>query len=260
MEYTINVNGQLLDLQRPLVMGILNATPDSFYEVSRMRSGEDAARRAIQIISEGGTIIDIGACSTRPGSEPVGEDEEMSRLRVALSAVRDVLPDAIISVDTFRSSVAQMAIEEFHVAIINDVSASEEMMRLSASKGVPYILMSSESDFRQALMFFSEKVQRMREMGQKDIILDPGFGFGKTLQQNYELMSQLDKLQVLDLPFLVGISRKSMIWKFLGTTPNDALSGTTVLNAIALQKGASILRVHDVKVAVDVVKMVSAVG
>ena len=133
-------------------------------------------------------------------------------------------------------------------------------MRLSASKGVPYILMSSESDFRQALMFFSEKVQRMREMGQKDIILDPGFGFGKTLQQNYELMSQLDKLQVLDLPFLVGISRKSMIWKFLGTTPNDALSGTTVLNAIALQKGASILRVHDVKVAVDVVKMVSAVG
>ena len=137
MEYTINVNGQLLDLQRPLVMGILNATPDSFYEVSRMRSGEDAARRAIQIISEGGTIIDIGACSTRPGSEPVGEDEEMSRLRVALSAVRDVLPDAIISVDTFRSSVAQMAIEEFHVAIINDVSASEEMMRLSASKGVP---------------------------------------------------------------------------------------------------------------------------
>ena len=263
MNYTLNIRGRLLDLREPLVMGILNATPDSFFADSRMQTEGEIARRAHQIIDEGGAIIDVGACSTRPGSEPVGEDEEMARLRLALGVVRRELPEAIVSVDTFRPNVARMAVEELGADIINDVGDSfaagtlgsvphyEAMARLN----VPYILMASEPTLRDTLLFFAEKVQLMHDLGQKDIILDPGFGFGKTVEQNFELLSQLECLQVMELPVLVGVSRKSMIWKTLDCHPEDALNGTTALHAIALMKGASILRVHDVRQAVECIKL-----
>ena len=259
MDYTLNIKGRLLSLERPLVMGILNVTPDSFYAGSRVQTEEAIAARARQIVDEGGTFIDIGACSTRPGSTPVTEEEEMARLRLALGVVRRVLPEAVVSVDTFRPSMARMAVEEFGADLINDVGTpdNEEMLRTVARLRVPYILMSSEPTLADTLLFFARRVQQLRDMGHKDIILDPGFGFGKTLEQNYTLLAQLEKLLVMDLPLLVGVSRKSMIYKVLGCQPDDALNGTTALNTVALMKGASILRVHDVKEAVECVRLLS---
>ena len=252
MNYTLNIRGQLVDLSKPQVMGILNATPDSFYANSRTPSEEAAAARARQIVAEGGTMIDVGAYSTRPGASEVSEEEEMERLRKVLPAVRREQPTTIISVDTFRPNVARMAVEELGADIVNDVSeGSTEMFRMVARLGVPYILMSVQPDLRSTLLAFATKVQQLCDYGQKDIILDPGFGFGKTVDENYKLMSELEAFQVMELPLLVGISRKSMIWKHLGCTPDDALNGTTMLNTIALMKGASILRVHDVKAAVE---------
>lgn len=245
-----------MSLSKPCVMGILNATPDSFYASSRMQTDEAVAERTRQIVAEGGSIIDVGACSTRPGSQPASETEEMERLRRALAIVRREAPEAVVSVDTFRPNVARMAVEEMGADIINDVSeGSEEMFRMVAHLRVPYILMSVQPDLRQTLLTFAEKVQRLRDMGQSDIILDPGFGFGKTLEQNYLLMAEMERLLVLDLPLLVGISRKSMIWRLLDCQPADALNGTTMLNTIALQKGASILRVHDVAPAAECIKL-----
>ena len=261
MDYTINVHGQLMELSQPQVMGILNVTPDSFFAGSRMQTEQAIAGRANQIVAEGATMIDVGGCSTRPGSEPVSEAEEMQRLRLALGVVRREQPHAVVSVDTFRPDVARMAVEEFGADIINDVSeGSVEMFRMIARLRVPYILMSVQPNLRDMLLAFAREVQQLRDFGVKDIILDPGFGFGKTVAQNYEVMNQLERLLVMDLPLLVGISRKSMIFKLLGLTPDESLNGTSVLNTIALMKGASILRVHDVKEAVECVRIVESLN
>lgn len=264
MNYTLNVKGRLMDLAEPKVMGILNATPDSFYSASRMQTEEAMAERANRIVQEGAHIIDVGACSTRPGSEPVSQEEEMRRLRVALDVVRRELPYSVVSVDTFRPDVARMAVEEFGADIVNDVSGgTPEMFRMAARLDVPYVLTSTEPDLRQSLLSLAIKVQQLRDFGQKDIVIDPGFGFGKPQgddgsDANFALMARLEQLSVLELPLLVGISRKSMIYRLLGITPADALNGTTALNMVALMKGASLLRVHDVKEAVECVKLFGA--
>ena len=261
MDYTINVHGQLMALSQPQVMGILNVTPDSFFAGSRMQTEQAIAGRANQIVAEGATMIDVGGCSPRPGSEPVSEAEEMQRLRLALGVVRREQPHAVVSVDTFRPDVARMAVEEFGADIINDVSeGSVEMYRMIVRLRVPYILMSVQPTLHDMLLAFAREVQQLRDFGVKDIILDPGFGFGKTVAQNYEVMNQLERLLVMDLPLLVGISRKSMIFKLLGLTPDESLNGTSVLNTIALMKGASILRVHDVKEAVECVRIVESLN
>ena len=277
MDYTININGRLMDLSEPKVMGILNATPDSFYAGSRKQTEQEIAERTNQIIFEGGAIIDVGAFSTRPGAAEVSEAEEMERLRFALAIVRRESPDAAVSVDTFRPDVARMAVEKFGANIINDVSEGgltgivnqpldqtnetyPAIFRMVSQLRVPYILMSVQPTLRDMLLSFSKKVQQLRDLGVKDIILDPGFGFGKTLEQNYQLMGELEKLSVMELPLLVGISRKSMIYKMLGLTPDESLNGTTVLHTIALTKGASILRVHDVKEAVECIRLVKSLN
>ncbi len=262
MNYTLNCNGRLLSLEEPCVMGILNVTPDSFYAQSRVQTERDIVLRARQILDEGGSIIDVGACSTRPDSTPASQEEEMERLRLALGTLRREMPDAIISVDTFRPDVARMAVEEYGADMINDVGTPTnlspvDMFRTVSRLGVPYIYMSRKSTMTEVLMDCAEVVDTLRSMGQKDIILDPGFGFGKTVEQNYEVLHELERMEMLHLPILVGVSRKSMIWKTLGCTPDEALNGTTVLNTIALMKGASILRVHDVREAVECVKIVN---
>lgn len=257
MDYTINVNGRLVDLAEPLVMGILNVTPDSFYAGSRQQTEREIAERARQIVTEGGAVIDIGGCSTRPGAQEVSEAEEMERLRFGLEVVRREQPDSIISVDTFRPDVARMAVEEFGAGIVNDVSeGGSGMFRMVSNLCVPYILTSHQPTIREMLLRFAEKVQQLHDLGAKDIIVDPGFGFGKTLEENYLVMNELEKLQVMELPILVGVSRKSMIFNIFGVTPQESLNGTTVLNTVALMKGAAILRVHDVREAVESVKIV----
>ena len=266
--YTINVRGRLVDLSRPLVMGILNVTPDSFYQGSRKQTEIEIAQRTNQIIEEGGEMIDVGAFSTRPGAFEVTEEEEMDRLRRALAIVRRERPEAIVSVDTYRPHVARRCVEEWGADIINDVSEGgltgivntpihEEgsMFETVARLQVPYILMSVKSNLHDMLIAFARETQELYALGAKDIILDPGFGFGKTLDENYKIYQHMERLQVLDLPLLVGISRKSMIFKLLGGDPTTSLNGTTVLNTIALQKGASILRVHDVREAVEACKI-----
>lgn len=269
IDYTINVRGKLVDLSRPQVMGILNVTPDSFYSGSRKQTEREIADRANEIIAQGGTMIDIGAFSTRPGAQEVSEDEEVRRLQWALGIVRREQPDAVVSVDTYRPAVARKCIAEWGADIINDVSEggitgivdtpiheTERMFDVVGELKCPYILMSVKSSLHDMLIAFADEVQQLRDRGVKDIILDPGFGFGKTLEENYRLMWEMEKLHVLGLPLLVGVSRKSMIFKLLGGTPASALNGTTVLHALSLAKGASILRVHDVKEAVEAVKIV----
>lgn len=268
MKYTINVRGQLVDLSSPVVMGILNATPDSFYSGSRKQTETEIADRANQIIAEGGKIIDVGAFSTRPGAEIVSVEEETQRLKRALAIVRREQPDAIVSVDTYRPLVARKCVEEFGADIINDVSEGGltgivgqeiheegDMFETVADLRVPYILMSVQPTLKKMMINFAAEVQRLRDLGAKDIILDPGYGFGKTLNQNYEILNEAERLQELELPILVGISRKSMIYRLIGGDPTTSLNGTTVLNTISLMKGASILRVHDVKEAVEVCQM-----
>ena len=260
MEFTMNVNGLLMDLSTPQVMGILNVTPDSFYAGSRRQTEQGIVERIHQMVADGAAIIDVGGCSTRPGAPLASEEEERERLRFALDIISRERSDIPVSVDTFRPDIARMAVEEYGVAIINDVGSLEQqdMFRMVARLRVPYILMSQEPTMRKMLLSFSEKVQRLRDFGARDIILDPGFGFGKTLEQNYEVMAELEKLQVMELPLLVGVSRKSMIFKKFGCTPDEALNGTTALNTIALMKGAHILRVHDVREAVECVKIVDS--
>ena len=269
----INVNGKLMDLSQPQVMGILNVTPDSFYAGSRGVAERDIIDRLRQMTDEGASIIDIGAYSSRPDADDVSTEEEMARLRHALSLVRQHQPDAVVSVDTFRADVARMCVEEYGVAIVNDISAGQmdkEMYPTIARLGIPYIIMHMKGTpqtmqnnpqyahlLKEIFYFFSEKVQKLRDLGVKDIIIDPGFGFGKTLEHNYELMNHLEEFSLFELPLLVGISRKSMIYKLLETTPEEALNGTTTLNTIALLKGANILRVHDVKSAMEAVKIVT---
>lgn len=275
MSYTINAGGRLLDLQTPVIMGILNATPDSFYAGSRTQTEAEIAARVHQIVDEGAGIIDVGAYSSRPGADDVPAEEEARRLRHALGIVRREAPDAIISVDTFRADVAKMCIEEGGAHIINDISGGtldKNMFRTVARLRVPYILMhilGEPHTMQQAphydnleqevFLFLSQRVDQLRQLGVADIILDPGFGFGKTLAHNYELMNRLEDFREFDLPLLVGISRKSMIHKLLGTTPAEALGGTIALNTIALMKGAHILRVHDVRAAVETVRIVETI-
>lgn len=256
MHYTLNCNGRLLDLSEPQVMGIINLTPDSFYAASRKQAEGEIIARCHQILLEGATIIDVGACSTRPGGGLVSEAEEAERLQRGLRLIRREMPDAILSIDTFRPEVARMCIEEFGADIINDVEGSDEMFQTVARLRTPYIYMSRKATVHDILLDFAQTVQRLRDLAQKDIILDPGFGFGKTPEENFQLLRELEKLHVLDLPLLVGMSRKRMVWQTLKVTPDNALNGTTVLNTVALQKGASILRVHDVKEASEAVKLV----
>lgn len=261
ISYTINVRGRLIDLGEPLVMGIMNVTPDSFYANSRVQTAEAIRQRAHQIVAEGAKIIDIGACSTRPGGVVVSAEEEMQRLVFALPIVKEAEPDAILSIDTFHADIARRTIEEFGADIINDVEEGKdpEMFRTVAELGAPYILMSTAANLHDMLIDFSREVQELRDLGQKDIILDPGFGFGKEpVAGNYELLSVMERLQVMELPILVGISRKRMIHQLLGITAAESLNGTTILNTIALLKGANILRVHDVREAVEAVKIVGA--
>ena len=249
----LNVNGRLLDLSTPCVMGILNVTPDSFYSGSRMQTEGEIEARVRQILEEGAAIIDVGAYSSRPNADHVSAEEEMNRLRLGLDVLCRTAPDAIVSVDTFRADVARMCVREYGVAIINDIAAGEmdaDMFSTVAELNVPYIMMHMQ---REVFLYFARKVQQLRDLGVKDIVLDPGFGFGKTLEHNYQLMAHLEEFRLFELPLLVGVSRKSMIYRLLDTTPQEALNGTTVLHTLALMKGADILRVHDVRQAVEAV-------
>ena len=268
----INVNGRLLDLSTPQVMGVLNVTPDSFYSGCRAQTDEAIAERARQILEEGASIIDIGAYSSRPNCVDISPEEELNRLRYALKILNEVHPDAIISVDTFRASVAEVCVKEYGVAIINDISGGEmdkNMFDTVVDLQVPYIMQHMQGTpqdmqnsphydnlMRETFLYFSEKIQTLHDRGLNDIILDPGFGFGKTLDHNYELLSHLEEFKIFELPILVGLSRKSMIYKLLDIPTTEALNGTTVANTIALMKGADIIRVHDVKDAVQAVKIV----
>jgi dihydropteroate synthase len=267
---TINCIGKLIDLTTPKVMGILNCTPDSFYDGGKYKSESQLLSQVEKMLSDGATFVDIGAYSSKPNAEFVSEDDELNRLLPVIELVLKSFPETIISVDTFRSKVAQKAIEN-GAAIINDISAGnldENMLETVAKLQVPYIMMHMkgtpqtmqtltqyENICKEMLFHFSERVGKARGFGINDIIIDPGFGFAKTLEQNYEVMQKLELFQMLELPLLVGISRKSMIYKTLDTTAENSLNGTTFLNAISLQKGANILRVHDVKEAVESVKL-----
>ncbi|MBK5721120.1 dihydropteroate synthase [Dysgonomonas sp. Marseille-P4677] len=269
---TINIKGELLDLSHPIVMGILNVTPDSFYIGSRKETEQQIIDRVSEILSQGGTIIDIGAQSTRPDSTLLSAQEEIDRLKFALPIINREFPDAILSVDTFYSDVARFCVEEQGVAIINDISGGEidkMMFPVVAKLNVPYILMHMRGTpqtmrdltnynnlVQDIFYYFSKKVAELHQLGVNDIIIDPGFGFSKTIDQNYELMAALRGFSVFELPLLVGISRKKMIANLLGTSPIDSLNGTTVLNTFALQNGADILRVHDVKEAMETIKIV----
>lgn len=265
--HTLNLRGKLYPLDEPQIMGILNVTPDSFFAESRTSDDEQIATRVKQMMDEGADMIDIGGYSSRPGADDVSPQEEMERLRRGLRIVRKLYPDVPISVDTFRADVARMCIEEEGADLINDIAAGmmdRQMFKTVARLGVPYIMMHMQGTpetmqldphynnlRREVMLYFAERIDRLCQMGAKDIIIDPGFGFGKTVEHNYELMNHLEDFSVFNLPILVGISRKSMIYKLIGGTPQTSLNGTTVLNTIALTKGAHILRVHDVKQAVE---------
>lgn len=267
MTHTLNLRGRLLELREPQIMGILNVTPDSFYSDSRTPDEAHITERVRQMMDEGADMIDIGGYSSRPGADDVTPEEEMDRLRRGLRIVRKLYPEVPVSVDTFRADVARMCIEEEGADIINDISGGmmdRQMFRTVARLGVPYILMHMQGTpdtmqvaphydnlRREVMFYFAERIDRLCQMGAKDIIVDPGFGFGKTLEHNYELMNHLEDFAVFNLPLLVGISRKSMIYKLTGGTPKNSLNGTTVLNTISLVKGAHILRVHDVKAAAE---------
>ena len=274
--YSLNCSGKLLSLDAPKVMGILNATPDSFFAGSRKQTERELMERVQQILSEGGSIIDVGAYSTRPGAAVVSAEEEWQRLEQALRIVHREAPEAILSVDTFRADIARRSVEAFGVSIINDISggdADAQMFDAVADLRVPYVLMhcqgtpqtmqqapSYKNVTAEVITDLSRKVRQLRQRGVRDIIIDPGFGFGKTLEHNYTLLRQLTDFRIFDLPLLVGISRKSMITRPLDITANEALNGTTALNAFALMKGANILRVHDVKAAAEVVKLYSLIS
>ena len=252
----INVKGQLMDLSEPRVMGILNVTPDSFYSESRLQTVEKIAARVVEIVNEGADFIDIGAYSSRPNADHVSLEEEMNRLRMGLEVITDVCPSIPISVDTFRADAARMCVEEYGAALINGLGVPYIIMHM---KGTPQTMQQAphyDNLMKEIFRYFARKIHQLYELGVKDLILDPGFGFGKTLEHNYGLMGCLEDFALFDLPVLVGISRKSMIYKLLDGTPENALNGTTVLNTIALMKGADILRVHDVKEAVEAVRIV----
>lgn len=270
---TLNINGELIELSTPLVMGILNVTPDSFYSGSRKQTGKEIEERIGTILEEGGSIIDVGGYSSRPDAADVPAEEEMNRLRPALEILRKHYSGIPVSVDTFRADIARECVEEYGVGLINDISGGEmdaDMFETVASLHVPYILMHMKGTpqtmkqyavyvdmMNEIMLYFSRKVAQLHRLGVCDIILDPGFGFSKTLDQNYRLMNRLAELEIFGLPLLAGVSRKRMIYEVTGGQPAGSLNGTTVLNTVALQQGAAILRVHDVKAAVEAVKIVS---
>ncbi len=272
-DHIVQVRGELIDLSVPRIMGVLNITPDSFYAGSRVSDLDQLRKKITQFIEEGADFIDIGAYSSRPGAENIDETIEKNRLQPVLQIFRDEFPSVILSVDTFRSGIARMAVENYGVAIVNDISAGtmdKEMMATVASLGVPYIMMHMQGTpqtmqinpvyknlLKEIIGFFATKIAQARETGIKDIIIDPGFGFGKTLDHNYRLLRNLEVLKIVECPVMVGLSRKSMIYRHLDMNPEDALHGTIALNAVALMKGAGILRVHDVKEAMQVVRLFS---
>lgn len=269
---TINIKGELVGFDKPLVMGILNITPDSFFDGGKYQLHKEIIERCEVIVGQGGDIIDIGAYSSRPGAIHVSEGEELKRLEQALKWIRSAFPEAVLSVDTFRSSVSRMVVEQFGVDIINDISGGimdEQMFEVIGQLGVPYVLMHMQGTPQNMQMnpsykdligdislFFASQIKKAVSFGIKDIILDLGFGFGKTLEHNYQLLRDMKQFDIFDLPMLVGISRKSMIYRTLGIEPEEALNGTTVLNTIALLNGANILRVHDVKEAAECINLV----
>lgn len=273
--HTLNIGGRLFDLSHPQVMGIINLTPDSFYASSRCLADEKKlTERVLQIVAEGGTMIDVGACSTRPGGEQVSQDEEMKRLRTGLNYIVKALPQGVaLSVDTYRADVAKMCVEEFGVHIINDISggdADKRMFQVVADLHTPYIIMYHHGHFpfdnnfceadnltRNLFMFFSSKINLLHELGVCDVIIDPGFGFTKTREQDFAMLRNLQHFAELDCPVLVGMSRKRMVYETLGCSPEESLQGTTAVNTIALERGATILRVHDVHAAVSALKMVT---
>ncbi len=268
---TINVKGQLLDLSQPVVMGIINITPDSFYEKSRKQSESEIVEQTKRMLHDGASIIDLGAQSSNPNSPLVSAKEEASRLRKVLPTLIQEFPNAIFSIDTFYSDVARMCVEEFGIALVNDISGGQiddKMFSTVAQLRVPYVLMhmkgtpqnmTQQADYKHLIQdiffYFSQKIEELSILGMNDIIIDPGFGFSKTLNQNYELMAQLRNFHIFELPLLVGVSRKSMIYKFLEITPAESLNGTTALQMYSLMNGANILRVHDVKEAVETIKI-----
>ncbi len=268
---TIRIRGKIIELSDPRIMGVLNVTPDSFYDGGRYTSEQLIIERVRQMITEGADFIDIGAFSSRPGADFVSENDEVKRLKPALDAIRKHFPDSILSIDTFRSGIVKFAVENFNVDMVNDIfagNADDNMYQTVADLGVPYIIMhmkgtpqnmqknpSYKNVTKEIFMFFSEKLSRIRNAGVNDIIIDPGFGFGKTIEHNYTILKQLDAFKIFELPVMVGLSRKSFIYKVLKTVPEESLNGTTVLNTIALVNGASILRVHDVKEAKEAIKI-----
>ena len=268
---SLNLGGSIMDLSRPRVMGIINATPDSFYDGSRVPTPAQAIEKAREMIEQGVDILDVGAVSTRPGSREISETEELERLSPVLEALREAFPDFPVSVDTWRASVARSVKERFEIQLINDISAGTldpDMFPTMAQLGIPYIIMhmqgtppnmqddpAYENVVDEVLQFFAERVYKLRLLGINDIVIDPGFGFGKTLEQNYMLLGQFDSFKMLELPLMAGISRKSMIYKLLESEPDDALNGSTAAHMAVLLKGASLLRVHDVKAAVETVKI-----
>ncbi len=273
--YYLNCGGRIINTEKPLVMGILNVTPDSFFDGGRYNTADSIRQRAEQIILDGAEIIDVGAYSTRPGADDVSSDEEWRRLDLALELIHKYVPDAIISVDTFRGSVARKCVKEGGAHIINDISAyaiDPGMLDAISELNVPYILMHMKGTpkdmqvnpqyadrlTREVIAFLSKKVNELSSRGVADIIIDPGFGFGKTVDDNFKLMADLSQFSIFDRPILVGISRKSMIYKILNSDPKSSLNGTMVLNTMALLAGADILRVHDVKETVECVKLVDA--
>lgn len=271
----ININGNLINFATPVVMGILNITPDSFYAGSRITIEEEALKRARQILEEGGTIIDIGGQSTSPASGMISEEEELTRVSPILKAIRREFPDALISIDTFYADVAKHAVEDFGVNIVNDISGGEidaRMFETVAKLQVPYILMhmrgtpqtmQQQTDYgnliQEIFYYLSKKIAELNALGVNDIIIDPGFGFSKTLNQNYQLLGYLKYFDTFDVPLLAGVSRKSMIYKLLKTTPEESLNGTTVLNTFSLLAGADILRVHDVREAAEAIKLIDKI-
>lgn len=269
--YSLNLNGRLVLIDRPWVMGIINVTPDSFYSASRVNDEAALVERVRQMVADGADVLDVGACSTRPDSQSVDAQGEMQRLQWALAVIRREAPDVVISVDTFRADVARRCVEQWGADIINDISGGtldEEMFSTVASLGVPYVLthtrgtpatMSSMTDYgdvaADVLEWMARRIDELRQMGVADVIVDPGFGFAKDVEQNYRLLTCLDAFHALNAPLLVGVSRKRMVYMPLGITPDEALNGTTVVNTMALERGAHILRVHDVKAAVQAVTL-----
>lgn len=272
---TINLNGRLLDLSKPVVMGILNVTPDSFFDGGKYKTEKKVLKRAEEILEQGGSVIDIGAVSTQPGSEGISTKDEIDRLLPSVKAVRKAFPNSFISIDTYRSWVALKVIEECGPCMVNDISGGNfdpHMFDTIGKLGVPYVLMHMqgtplkmqqnpeyEDIIRDISMFFTEQVKKLTKAGVKDVIIDPGFGFGKNMEHNYELLNRLDSFKVFQLPLLIGVSRKSMIYKLLGIKPDDALNGTSVVNTLALMGGADMLRVHDVREAVEAVRILNMV-